>query len=631
MRDFARSAMAGTSRSRNAALMILAPVVLVGLVFAATLHFPYVWDDEVIMTERWFQGPGDLQMLLTPSKYFAVLAKRSYRPAATLWEGLLQFLNGHDVALARGAVLGLHAGNAFLLSRLVLSLGAGSGGALVAGAVLAVHPVNVEPVPGMTASADLLATAGVLLVLLAWRNGWAGLACAGLVLGAFAKETALVALALLPLHDRLIRHETWREVFQSRRRAYVIMAVAAAGYLLCRFVLFVGPVSRASYIGNGFLANIMTMLQAVAHGLRLLVAPFLLLIFHEVPVVQGGWTVGVTLALAGLSGWLLAAWTLRRQPLVAFGLLWALIGLLPVLNIVPFLKIAGLAERYLYLSTCGLALAIGGLWSWQGTRPVVRWALLLALVAGVVGARRHTEVWADPIRFYESIVAGAPGLLQGHLGLSKAFLGLGRLRESETAANRALELDPQHPAATAYLGMVAFQEGRMREAVGNFKRAIQLAPRDASHYYRLGLALEWSGQPERASEAYRAALRLDPRYQEPAIRIGAALLLSRKPREAAAWMERVVAMHSDAWRAWDVLGAALVDSGRVKEGVGAYERAIALGGSSPSLLNAMGKVLLADGQTEKATRAFQDALMMDPGFAPARRHLDRILQSHRDK
>ena len=607
--------------------MILTPALLAVLVFGATLRFPFVWDDEVIMTERWIQRPGDLQMLLTPSKYFAVLAKRSYRPTATLWEGVLQYLNGHDVALARSAVLGLHAGNAFLLSRLALSLGAGPGAALMAGAVLAVHPVNVEPVLGMTASAELLATAGVLLVLLAWRNGRVGWAGAGLVLAAFAKETALLALALLPLHDRLIRHETWREVFRSRRRAYVLMGVTAAGYLLCRFVLFVGPGSQTSYIGDGFLVNVLTMSQAVVHGLRLLVAPYPLLIFHEVPVVQGGLTVGAILALAGLAGWLLGAWALRRQTLVAFGLLWALIGLLPVLNIVPFLRMAGLAERYLYLSTGGLALAVAGLWAREGGRPAVRVALLLTLVAGAVGARRHAEVWADPLRFYTTLTDGAPGMSPAYVGLGKVLLDRGESAAAVKAFERARALDSVNAASPAYLGIIHMKEGRMGEAMASFQEAIRLAPGDPSHHFRMGRALESTRRYQEAEGAYRRALEIDPRYREPAIRIGVVRLLGGKPQEAASWMEQVVAMHGKAALAWDVFGEALADSGRVKEGVSAYERAITLGGSSPPLLNAMGKALLGDGQTEKATRAFQDALQMDPRFAPARRNLDGIQKS----
>ena len=82
---------------------------------------------------------------------------------------------------------------------------------------------------------------------------------------------------------------------------------------------------------------------------------------------------------------------------------------------------------------------------------------------------------------------------------------------AEALYRQALNLDPQHPDALHYLGLLYYQTGHLPLGISHLERAVQLRP-DASHFHgNLGNAYRAAGQRARAVAAYQQALRLNPR------------------------------------------------------------------------------------------------------------------------
>ena len=84
--------------------------------------------------------------------------------------------------------------------------------------------------------------------------------------------------------------------------------------------------------------------------------------------------------------------------------------------------------------------------------------------------------------------------------------------DNESAARKAIELDPHNPIAYYNLGSVLAQESaRASEAEAAYRQAIDLEPNNPRYIYRLALLLhEQLDRFEEAGIAYRRAIALAP-------------------------------------------------------------------------------------------------------------------------
>ena len=98
---------------------------------------------------------------------------------------------------------------------------------------------------------------------------------------------------------------------------------------------------------------------------------------------------------------------------------------------------------------------------------------------------------------------------------AEIFLGESMYEESIAAADRALEIDPNHASAYVAKGRSQFQLERYTESEGSLRRFLELAPPDqprqiAENLYVLGEALRIQGRIDEAVEVYTRSLELQP-------------------------------------------------------------------------------------------------------------------------
>ena len=242
----------------------------------------------------------------------------------------------------------------------------------------------------------------------------------------------------------------------------------------------------------------------------------------------------VLLSAAIILGYLgLIVFAVRRgEPVVALGLGWFLLALLPVSNLLPIPIPA--AERFMYLPLCGIALAAAarfGRFMESHPAPAQRRGTLLGV--GLLAAfavllnLRHGD-WHDDQRLWlatvavnprscgaqsavggsllsRGMVSGDPDLLRASAAREElalrlcsddsdpfraafAYTRLGAARallDDRAAARLALEratvLHPRYALPFAWLGYLAYQEGDQAVAVMLLKKAIiDLGPPDAT-------------------------------------------------------------------------------------------------------------------------------------------------------
>lgn len=225
----------------------------------------------------------------------------------------------------------LHLANVWLLwrvARLVLSEQA----AWWAAALFALHPMQVEAVTYVSARADLVATAGVLLALWATSVGSVAGALGGVAFGILGKETAVVALALVPLWA-----VTTRAAFPVTRWCVLSACLVPVVWWATKLTpAFAWPSASESLVASWRL-------------LSLLVIPVGFSIEHDWRI----WAWIAPLLLAPTVA--ITAWAVTRRSWVGFAWLWTLLVLSP--RVLPLYE--GLHERHFYSVFIGWCLCAG--------------------------------------------------------------------------------------------------------------------------------------------------------------------------------------------------------------------------------------------------------------------------------
>jgi tetratricopeptide (TPR) repeat protein/tRNA A-37 threonylcarbamoyl transferase component Bud32 len=94
------------------------------------------------------------------------------------------------------------------------------------------------------------------------------------------------------------------------------------------------------------------------------------------------------------------------------------------------------------------------------------------------------------------------------------LLDMGRLREAQQCAEKAIELDKLDPHGLQLLGDVLLPQGRTRKAFEAYAEALKLSPRDALIWVRYGLCQLKLSKPREAQASFEMALKLSPDLPE---------------------------------------------------------------------------------------------------------------------
>lgn len=656
------------ARPRAGLLGLLAATAVL---YAASLRNGFVWDDWTLVVDNPAYRELRLgELLLRAGNGLEYLPVKDLSLALdhALWGARPFGFHLTNVLLYLAGVAAVHAATR-RLAALFRDPHAGAV-AFWAAAIFALHPLHAEVVNFVTARNTLLAGLLAFLSLhavLAWLEGGRGRSlAAGLLLfvaAGFSKAivvsypafvAALIFLGPRPLPARRKVAAAAAFLATGVAIAWVHARVAATTGMMSADALRFGTVSPGAAAAKA--------LQIPFFYLRYLVAPHPLSVEYGVDLLSGA--VGLRAAAGGaaLAALCAGAWVVRRtRPLVALGVLWFLVALVPVLNFFPTHPVV--ADRYAYLAVYGFGLVLAAF----GAGPLAaaaagRRALLLvpaaiaAPWAGLVAARN--AAWRSDVSLWESAVAVDPRT--GRLHLAEALWQAGRHREAIAQLREAKRLGVGSYHPSFFEGRLALLEGRLDDAAAWLSRALQEGG-DGNAELHEGLA-----QVQERRGALRAALEQHLRAAETADgmtrrsgeagRAGAERLRARlapelevirrraeaAPRDPAAQAELAVALHAlgawdeaerhyraaldlgpPAWQLWYNLGLTLMKRERCEEAIAAFERALALPGPSPDVLNNLGGCQMRLRRYRDAERTYLAALERFPDYLFATFNLGR--------
>jgi tetratricopeptide (TPR) repeat protein len=481
-------------------VLALAVALLALAASATSLRNGFTYDDRWIIVEN-----GRVHEWRALWRYF----EESYWPmksGAGLYRPLVIFAYTLQWLLGAGSPLVFHLVNVLLASACAVAVFWTLGFlvptrvAWLAAALFAVHPVHVEAVANVVGQAELWAAlillAAVGLYLRDRRDGpmrrQTGMAIVALFLGGiFTKEHVIVLPALLLAAELLLYRDApvLQRVRRLRLLLWPLVAIAAAFVALRVQVLGAvgGDVPHPSLLHKDLIERALIMLNVVPEYGRLMLAPVRLYADYSPRQLD----VFAAPHLSHLAGLLLLLSTaalfvlsVRRAPVVAFGIAWFGLAVAPVSNVLLATGIL-LAERTLYLPSVGAMLVVAfGLDALRARlravrsplRPLVPVAIVAALAFGVVRSSVRNAFWHDTDSAFELMVEESPLNFKAHYALGGQYFQRDRFREGELQWRMAIALMPDYHAVYMDLAHRYRQAHLCGAAIPLYQKALSLEP-----------------------------------------------------------------------------------------------------------------------------------------------------------
>jgi tetratricopeptide (TPR) repeat protein len=341
------------------------------------------------------------------------------------------------------------------------------------------------------------------------------------------------------------------------------------------------------------------------------------------------WALGGIVALAICA---LAFVTLRKSNRqAAFGIVWMLATLAPVLN-VRWMTSNPLAERYLYLASVGFCWMVG----WAGISGWIalsargsRWRVALPLAAGLIAALSVYRIttrnrdWRDNLTFYTATLAISPDATYLHNNLGTVYWGQGNIPAAEREWRTALRLAPASEYALHNLGLVANAEKHYPEAEALFLRALAIRPNYSDAHLDLGKTYQAAGKLPEAEAQLRIAENLSPLNIRAHNALSEFYLDRRRLREAEAEARRSVEIEPTPQGDWD-LGLVEWLQGDRRGAERAFLDAEALSPSDSRTHFMLGLFYMDSGRNADAAREYRAGLHLDPTNAEAIANLKKL-------
>ena len=518
----------------------------------------FVWDDDAHVTKmalRSLDGLRDIWFKLGATQQYYPLLHSAFWIEAKLWGDYV--LGYHLVNVL------LHVIAACLVVTVCQRLSIK--GAWLAGAIFALHPVNVESVAWISEQKNTLSLVFYLLAALAYLRfdderkprdyvlASALFACALLT----KTVTASLPAALLVVFWWKRGRIQWQRDVLPLLPWFVI--AAASG-------LFTAWVERHIIGAEGSEYNLDLLQRALLGGRviwfyfdKLLWPANLIFTYpHWTVDAKVAWQYAFDIGLLALAAWFWALRSRTRGPLAALlffgGLLFPVLGFL---DIYPF-RYSYVADHFVYLAGLGVIvpLSAAATLAYEGiTAPALRRAAQLAagalLVMLAVLTNLQSRIYLDAKTLYRATLASNPDDWMAHQNLGLIYSrGAVHRAEAITQFEDVIRLKPEHNRAHYNLGLQLFISGRGPEAIEHFRSAIQYAPKNL---LIVGNSLDFigmietsmPGQLQDAIAVLDSAVALRPHDGESRHALGLALEKAGRTVEAKIQLDSAAVLRPD--------------------------------------------------------------------------------------
>jgi protein O-mannosyl-transferase len=448
----------------------------------------------------------------------------------------------------------IHAANSVLLFLFLKRVTADRWPSAVVAALFALHPLHVESVAWAIERKDTLSTFFGLITLLAYARYTDApsltryaLVALWLALGLMAKPMLVTwPFVLLLLDYWPLRRVEWRPADGMKRFAKAwlplvrekvpLMGLVAASMVLTWMAQ--RNVGSGQMIFDAPLA--LRIPNAVVSYSQYIFSTFwpanLGIYYPFAPTAPAIPRLAVAIVLLAVIT-VVAVRNAETRPSLIVGWLWYVGTFLPVIGLVPIGIGQAMADRYYYVPSIGLFVALvfgvaelARMWR-IGRRPIVAvTAVTLVLLAFATAVQ--VSRWRDTDTLFEHTLSVTTDNLVVEYNYGYDLLQRAEYGRAIPHFAEALRIEPRFFAALVYMGLSLEKEGKPQDAMAFYERAVAVDPNNADVRTNLGLLLAREGRFSEAAAQLNEVLRLTPNSAEAHSNLGGVLLMAGQPEQS---------------------------------------------------------------------------------------------------
>lgn len=513
--------------------------------YATTLHFDFVWDDNAYVLRNYrIQGFDWIHLHAIWTHTFL----GHYAPVQHSFLAFVYYFSGLNPFGYHLAQLLVHAACVLLLYQLLTKVES-SRVALLATLLFVVHPTNIETVAWVSETKSTLAFFFFLLsfwffIRMRERERLQDGVLSGLflIISVMAKINTVVAPAIYLVYD----HWQGTKLRPRRWRSLAVFFLISGLFSIIHLSAFHGtPTALESEYLGGPSTHLMNLPLLLSFYLKMIVFPYPISAWEMFPA-QLHWSWIVTLGWAGFVA--LAGLLLRAPRRIQFWSLWIFIFLLPVLQIIPFP--IWVADRYLYIPAIGGFVLISG-YFFQAVDRIGRWprrtletAMLSATLLLAWDTYSHLPNWKNDLTLWSATTPTCMTSAYCHMNLGLALLRAGIADQGMKEMIQAVEIRPSRRTLERLGDAYTLTAHDYRQAVIAYNMALEITgPSPVSEVYgKLARAQTLAGDMKSAANVIALGKKINPNDPNLWIANGFFLWKQGNWQEARLSLRRALAM-----------------------------------------------------------------------------------------
>src|SRR5438270_8050650 len=591
-------------------------------VYSTALGFNFIgFDDTDILKHRYFII-GDLSKIKVAFTTDSFLGTNGsfYRPLQTVSFMLDALIGGPSPFIYHFTNLLLCIVGSLCVFWLLRTLDYQRLSSLLLALLFALHPMFVPMVAWVPTRGDLLLTIFVIvsfvLFIKSFRANrpalvvWHGIS---FFLAFLSKETAVAVPALCLLYYYFELRKTKARKLINRYFVAWLIAGGAWYYL-----------HSALHVVKGDSVGLAAFIQNLPIMPELLGKFFVPARFQLTPLFNLTDTV-IGVVAAALFAWLIVRIGGRANRKVQFGLLWALLCILPVMVFrnADAQYIFDYLYHRAYLPSIGLIIVLAELLNRLGLRNEryfqrIAIGAVPVLAYCAIASFHELGFYRDGLMFFNEAIARTP---RNALCYNNRAVYYGNELHNHEAAlkdfDKAIELYPGYLVAIANRGVTYESLGRKEEAIASLEKAFAINPNSPNPDFIFKIANlryllnDFTG----AIADYNRLLAMDKMYPRIYSKRAGSEAMMGQAQEALRDGEEALRVDPKDEGAYNSRGLANRLLGRLDEAVNDFSLAIHIKEDYSRPYNNRGTVYLAQGQPERAIENFSKAIELDSHFA----------------
>lgn len=188
----------------------------------------------------------------------------------------------------------------------------------------------------------------------------------------------------------------------------------------------------------------------------------------------------------------------------------------------------------------------------------------------------------------------------------------GRLDAARDLYAQILSSKPNHAETLQYIAIVCIQQSQPAQAADWIEKALALDPDHPANHYIFGTALKGMGKSDHALKEFETAVRLAPKFINALNALAEEYLDRKRVYDAIPLLRQSVEIDPFNPITLHLLGIALHGIGQLHEAADAYKKAAALLPNAVEIHNNLGIVLNNLGELDESLESFKKAVAIEP-------------------